>query len=101
VRGGGHNQAEQTVHQRLRGLQNVINLDQLGLVVLHVLDELADSVVRAVDLLLNKLFGKVFSEEGGEGGAGDVLGGEAEDVSDLFARIDLGRLGILESRKTF
>jgi len=29
----------------------------------------------------------VLSEEGGEGGAGDVLGGEPEDVSDLSARI--------------
>ena len=35
-------------------------------------------------------------EEGGEGGAGDVLGGESEDVSDLIARIELGRLGKLE-----
>jgi len=31
----------------------------------------------------------VLSEEGGEGGGGDVLGGEAEDVSDLIARIEL------------
>jgi len=58
-----------------------------------VLDEGASGVVGAEDLLVDKLFGEVLSEEGGEGGGGDVLGGEAEDVSDLFARIELGVLG--------
>ena len=29
----------------------------------------------------------MLSEEGGEGGGGDVLGGESEDVSDLSARL--------------
>ena len=38
----------------------------------------------------------MLSEEGGEGGGGDLLGGEAEDVSDLFARIVLGVLSILD-----
>ena len=33
-------------------LQNVLHLDQLSLVVLHVLDELADGVVGAVDLVV-------------------------------------------------
>jgi len=37
-------------------------------------------------------------EEGGEGGAGDVIGGEPEDLSDLFARIELGLLSKLGSR---
>ena len=31
----------------------------------------------------DELFGKVLSEEGGEGSEGDVGGGEAEDVLDL------------------
>jgi len=77
-------------------LKDGLNFDQLGLVVLHVLDELADGVVGAVDLLIDELLGEVLSEKGGEGGGGDVGGGEAEDVSDLYARIELGRLGILE-----
>jgi len=35
----------------------------------------------------------VLSEEGGEGGGGEVLGGEAEDLLDLSARInELGTL---------
>ena len=41
---------------------------------------------------VDKLFGEVLSEEVGEGGGGNVLGGEAEDVSDLYARIELGVL---------
>ena len=61
---------------------------------IHVLDEMADGVVGAVDLVV--FGGKGLEEEGGEGGGGDVLGGEPEDVSDLFARIELGRLGKLE-----
>ena len=77
-------------------LQYGLNFDQLGLVVLHVLDELADGVVGAEDLLVDELLGEVLSEEGGEGGGGDVLGGEAEDVLDLSARIEFGRLGKLE-----
>jgi len=79
-------------------LQYGLNFDQLGLVVLHVLDELADGVVGAEDLLVDELLGEVLSEEGGEGGGGDVLGGEPEDVSDLSARIELGVLGKFEHR---
>jgi len=75
-------------------LQHIFNFDQLSLVVLHVLDELADGVVGAVDLVV--LGGERLEEEGGEGDGGDVLGGESEDVSDLFASIELGRLGKLE-----
>ena len=82
-----------------RLLQHVLHLDQLSLVVLHVLDERASVVIDAEDLLVDELFGEVLSEEGGEGGGGDVLGGEAEDVSDLFARIELGRASILEGRE--
>ena len=81
-----------------RFLQHGLNFDQLSLVVLHVLDELASGVVGAEDLLVDKLFGEVLSEEGGEGGGGDVLGGEPEDVSDLFARIVLGLLSCLKRR---
>jgi len=58
-----------------------------------VLDELADGVVWAVDLVV--FGGKGLEEEGGEGDGGDVLGGEPEDVSDLIARIELGVLSIL------
>jgi len=79
-----------------RSLQHVLHLDQLSLVVLHVLDEGANGVVGAEDLLVDELLGEVFSEEGGVGGGGDVLGGEPEDLSDLFARIELGRLGKLK-----
>jgi len=61
-----------------------------------VLDERASCVVGAKDLLLDKLFGKVLSEEGGVGGGGDVLRGEAKDLDNLSARIVLGRLGKLE-----
>jgi len=61
-----------------------------------VFDEGASGVVGAEDLLVDELFGEVFSEEGGEGGGGDVGGGEAEDVSDLTARIELGVLSILD-----
>jgi len=35
-------------------------------------------------------------EQGGEGGGGDVGGGEAEDSLDLSARIELGVLSKLE-----
>jgi len=66
-------------------LQHGLNLGQFSLVVLHVLDEGADGVVRAVDLVV--LGGEGFSEEGGERGGGDVVGGEPEDLYDLFARI--------------
>jgi len=79
-------------------LQHVLHLDQLSLVVLHVLDERASGVVGAKDLLVDELLGEVLSEEGGEGGGGDVLGSEVEDVSDLIARIELGRLSKLEHR---
>jgi len=77
-------------------LEDRLNFDQRGLVVLHVLDELADGVVRAVDLVV--FGGEGFEEEGGERGAGDVLGGEAEDLSDLFARIVLGFFSHLKRR---
>jgi len=75
-------------------LEDGLNFDQLSLVVLHELDELADGVVGAVDLVV--LGGEGLEEEGGEGGGGKELGGEAEDVSDLFARIELGVLSKLE-----
>jgi len=79
-------------------LQHGLNFDQLGLVVLHVLDERASGVVGAEDLLVDELFGEVLSEEGGERGGGDVLGGEPEDLSDLAARIEFGVLSKLEGR---
>ena len=60
-----------------------------------MLDEGASGVVGAEDRRVDELFGEVLSEEGGEGGGGDVGGGESEDVSDLYARIELGRLRIL------
>ena len=50
-------------------------------------------------MIVDELFGEVLSEEGREGGGGDVLGGEAEDVSDLFARIVVGAISILEGCK--
>jgi len=50
-----------------------------------VLDELADGVVGAVDLVV--LGREVLEEEGGERGGGDVLGGEAEDLYDLSASL--------------
>ena len=54
-------------------------------------EEQADGVVAREDL---GVFGREgVEEEGGEGGGGYVLGSEAEDVSDLFARIELGVLG--------
>jgi len=68
-------------------LEDRLNFDQLSLVVLHVLDERASGVVGAVDLLVDELLGEVLSEKGGEGGGGDVLGGEAEDLDNLLARI--------------
>jgi len=79
-------------------LQHILHLDQLSLVVLHVLDERTSVVIDAEDLLVDELFGEVLSEEDGEGGGGDVLGGEAEDVSDLYARIELGVLSKLKGR---
>ena len=44
------------------------------------------------------LGGEGVEEEGGEGGAGDVGGGEAEDLDNLSARIELGRPSKLEHR---
>ena len=76
-------------------LEDGLNFDQLSLVVLHVLDELADGVVGAVDLVV--LGGEGLDEEGGEGGGGDVLGGESEDLDYLSARIELGVLSILNN----
>ena len=77
-------------------LQHGLNFDQLGLVVLHVLDERASSVVGAEDILVEELSGEVLSEEGGEGGGGDVFGGEAEDLDNLLARIELQVLSHLK-----
>ena len=79
-----------------RFLQHVLHLDQLSLVVLHVLDERASGVVGAKDLLVDELLGEVLSEEGGEGGGGDVAGGEAENIYHFIARIELGVLCPLE-----
>jgi len=79
-----------------RFLQNVLYFNQLSLVVLHVLDESASGVVGAKDLLVDELFGEVLSEEGGEGCGGNVLGGEAEDLYDLPAGIELRDLCPLE-----
>jgi len=79
-------------------LQHSLHIDQLSLVVLHVLDERASGVVGAVNLLVDELLGEVFSEEGGEWGGGDVLGGEAEHLNNLTARIVMGVLSKLESR---
>ena len=91
ARFGGGGAADIALASRL---EDGLNFNQLSLVVLHVLDELTDGVVGAVDLVV--LGGEGFEEEGGEGGAGDVLGGEPEDVSDLSARIELGRHSKLE-----
>jgi len=76
-------------------LEDGLNFNQLSLVVLHVLDERAGGVVGTVDLVV--LGGEGLEEEGGEGGAKNVLGGESEDVSDLLARIELGVLSILNN----
>ena len=78
-------QADHSVNQ-----SRLLKVDQLGLVVLHVLDECASGVVGAEDLLVYELFGEVLSEEGGEWGGGEVGGGEPEDVYDLAARIEMG-----------
>jgi len=67
-----------------------------------VLDERASGVVGAEDLLVDELCGEVLSEEGGEGGAGDERGGEAEDAYKLPARIvalGVSRASILEGRE--
>jgi len=40
--------------------------------------------------------GEGSEEEGGKGGGGDVPGGEAEDILDFFARIELGVLSNLK-----
>jgi len=77
-------------------LQHGLHLGQFSLVVLQELDELADGVVGAEDILVDELLGEVLSKEGGEGGGGDVLGGEAEDLDDIFARIELRDLCPLE-----
>jgi len=66
-----------------------------------VLDERASGVVSAEDRRVDELLGEVLSEEGGEGGGGDVGGGEAEDVLDLTARIELGVFCPLEGRFAF
>jgi len=95
ARFGGEGAADVALAGRL---EDSLNFDQLSLVVLHVLDELADGVVGAVDLLVDELLGEVLSEEGGEGGGGDVGGGEPEDVFDFLARIELGVLGKLKWR---
>ena len=89
ARFGGEGAADIALASRL---EDSLNFDQLSLVVLHVLDELADGVVGAVDLVV--FGGEGLEEEGGEGGAGDVGGGEAEDVSDFVTRIKI--FGTLE-----
>jgi len=61
-----------------------------------VLDERASGVVRAEDLLVDELLGEVLSEKGGEGGGGDVQGGETEDLYNLSARTEWGVLCPLE-----
>jgi len=96
ARFGGEGAADDPLASRL---QHGLNLDQLSLVVLHVLDELADGVVGDVDFVV--FGGEGLEEEGGEGGGGDVLGGEAEDDSDLTARIELGVLSHLKRRVEF
>jgi len=72
ARFGGEGAADVAFASRF---QDGLNFDLLSLVVLHVLDELADGVVGAVDLVV--LGGEALEEEGGEGGGGDVQGGEA------------------------
>ena len=83
----------QTSHLRA-GLRMEVRSGQVSLVVLHMLDELADGVVGGVYLVV--LGGEGLEEEGGEGDGGDVPGGEAEDLYDLPARIELGELCPLE-----
>ena len=83
----------QTSHLRA-GLRMEVRSGQVSLVVLHMLDELADGVVGGVYLVV--LGGEGL--EGGEGGGGDVGGGEAEDLYDLSARIELGVLSKLKRR---
>jgi len=90
ARFGGEGAADVALAGRL---QDGLHLDQLGLVVLHVFYEGADGVVGAVDIVM--FGGEELEEEGGEGGGGDVLGGEPENLYDLFARIELGVLSIL------
>ena len=89
ARFGGEGAADVALASRF--LQHVLHLEKLGLVILHVLDEGASGVVGAEDLLVDELLGEVLSEEGREGG-----GGEAEDLDDFFARIELGVLCPLE-----
>ena len=72
----------QTSHLRA-GLRMEVRSGQVSLVVLHMLDELADGVVGGVYLVV--LGGEGL--EGGEGGGGDVGGGEAEDLDNFSARI--------------
>ena len=75
-----------------------MNFDRLCFVVGRdgAAEEFADRVVGAVDLVV--FFGEVLKEEGGEGGGCDVRGGEVEDVSDLWACIDVGLLSKLKRR---
>jgi len=82
ARFGGEGAADVALAGRL---EDGLNLVQLSLIVLHVFYEGADGVVGAEDLLVDELFGEVLSEEGGEGGGGDVGGGEDEDVYDFLA----------------
>jgi len=60
---GGEGTADVALASRL---EDGLNFDQLSLVVLHVLDELADGVVGTVDLVV--FGGEGLEEEGGEGG---------------------------------
>jgi len=91
ARFGGEGAADVALASRL---EDGLNFDQISLVVLHVLDELADGVVGAIDLVV--FGGEGLEEEGGEGGGGDVGGGEAEDLDDFMASIELGELSTLE-----
>jgi len=96
ARFGGEGAADVALASRLK---DGLNFDQLSLVVLHEFYEGADGVVGAVDIVV--FGGEGFEEEGGEGGPGDVLGGEVENVSDLSARIELGVLSHLKHRMAF
>jgi len=89
---GGERAADVALAGRL---EDGLNFDQLSLVVLHVFYEGADGVVGAVDFVV--FGGEGLEEEGGEGSGGDVGGGEPEELSDLFARIVLGVLSILNN----
>jgi len=84
-----------------RLLQHVLHLDQLSLVVLHVLDKRANDIVNAEDILVDELLGEVLSEECGEGFEGDdvlvMRGGEPLRFPDTHF-IEFGPLSKLKRR---